>query len=318
MDSKKWVPFLLVIILIGGTGVGCTRQRFKGSPPASVAGTQQTESETPTIQSTDYPIASGTPSIPEMTGICPDFISGSVTFSPSGISPRTVVLWVGNTGGGPLVFWWHGAGGSAQNALIGLGRNVVSGITASGGVVASIEADPALSFGEWYLNTTDKKDDLLVADMVAACAVQENQIDPARIFVAGFSAGGKQAAQMAIRRSGYVAAVVVYSGGLFPSQLDPYPPYQDTANKFPSLVFWGGQSDVVLTDNTQAAHTYYNFVSENGNFTIMCDHNGGHTIPPEGQAAAWRFFQDHPWGITPEPYLTGMPSEIPGYCVPNL
>jgi hypothetical protein len=99
--------------------------------------------------------------------------------------------------------------------------------------------------------------------------------------------------------------------------LDPYPPYENPDNCFPSLVFWGGPTDVVVTDNVQAAQDYYDFVSQNGNFTIMCDHNGGHTIPPEGPAATWRFFQDHPWGISPEPYSNGMPPEIPGYCITN-
>lgn len=180
----------------------------------------------------------------------------------------------------------------------------------------AIESDPAAE-GEWFLNTTDRQDDLLVADLALACAVQELQVDVSHIHVAGFSAGGKQAAQMAIRRSSYVASVVLYSGGLFPHQLDPYPPFEEMDNKFASIVFWGGPSDVVVTDNVQAAWAYYDFVSGNGNFTIMCDHNRGHTVPPEGQAAAWRFFQDHPWDVSPEPYLSGMPPEVPGYCTSN-
>jgi predicted esterase len=258
-----------------------------------------------------------TPDIPEVNDACPDFQDGPVTFSPVGIPPRQVFLWIGSTGGGPLVFWWHGAGGLARNAPDGLGTEVISEITAQGGVVASIESDPSLSFGEWYLNTTDRQDDLIVADLVVACAVQQRHIDVYRIHVVGFSAGGKQAAQMAIRRSGYVASVVLYSGGLFPHQLNPYPPYEDPGNRFPSLVFWGGPSDVVIADNTKAADDYYDFLSRNGNFTVMCDHNGGHIIPPEGPAAAWRFFQDHPWDISPEPYQTEMPSEIPDYCIAN-
>jgi predicted esterase len=215
-----------------------------------------------------------------------------------------------------VVFWWHGLGGKVENVLVGIGQDIIDEITAQGGVVFSIESDPTAE-GEWFLNTTNRQDDLLVADLAIACAVQELHVNVTRIHVAGFSAGGKQAAQMAIRRSSYVASVVLYSGGLFPNQLDPYPPYEDQDNRFPSLVFWGGPSDIVVTDNVQAARAYYDFVSLNGNFTIMCDHNRGHTIPPEGQAAAWRFFQDHPWGVSPEPYLDGMPSEIPNYCTPN-
>ncbi len=314
---NKKLYFVAALILLVFISISCNfSQRVTTSQTPVPATASATGSPVESVVPSQT-VAASQPQIPPATGPCPEFRNGWVTFSLAGVSPRQVYLWVGNTGGGPLVFWWHGAGGSAQNASVGIGPDVVSEITAQGGVVASIEADPALSFGEWYLNTTDRQDDLIVADMVVACAVQEKQVDVTRIHVAGFSAGGKQAAQMAIRRSSYVASVVIYSGGLFPESIVPHPPYEYPDNRFPSLVFWGGPSDVVLVDNVQAAQDYYDFVSLNGNFTLMCDHNGGHTIPPEGQAAAWRFFQDHPWGVSPEPYLNGMPPEIPNYCIAN-
>src|SRR4051812_39665265 len=52
--------------------------------------------------------------IPTPTGACPDFTSGKNTFSPAGIAPRDVLLWFSDAAGttpGPLVFFWHGAGG---------------------------------------------------------------------------------------------------------------------------------------------------------------------------------------------------------------
>jgi len=315
MNRKLYFVAALFLLVFISIGCNFSRRVTTGQTPvpatASATGSP-VESVVPSQTGT-----TGQPQIPSATGPCPEFENGWVIFSPVGVSPRQVFLWIGDTGGGPLVFWWHGAGGSAQNASVGIGPDIISEITAQGGVVASIEADPSLSFGEWYLNTTDRQDDLIVADLVVACAIQEKQIDVTRIHVVGFSAGGKQAAQMAIRRSGYVASVVIYSGGLFPESIVPHPPYEEPDNQFPSLVFWGGPSDVVLVDNVQAAQDYYDFISINGNFTIMCDHNGGHTIPPEGQAAAWRFFQDHPWGASPEPYLNGMPPEIPDYCTVN-
>jgi hypothetical protein len=119
-------------------------------------------------------------------------------------------------------------------------------------VVISIESDPSAA-GEWFLNTTDRQDDLLVADLAIACAVDEMNIGISHIHVAGFFAGGKQAAQIAIRRSNYVASVVIYSGGLFLNQVVPYPPYEDPVNKFPSMVFWGSPSDIVIANNELAA-----------------------------------------------------------------
>ena len=304
----KKVRFILIFLLLMACRLG---SKFTPSPTPFPP---ETQPPTSTVPDPTTPVIGILPIFPENSAPCPEFKNGWVAFSPDSLPSRQVYLWVGDKGGGPLVFFWHGAGGSAENARVGLGPLVIEEITAQGGVVASIEADPALSFGEWYLNTTDKLDDLQVADMVVACAVKVKNIDINRIHVAGFSAGGKQAAQMAIRRSNYVASVVLYSGGLFPLQLNPYPPYQNLGNKFASMVFWGGPSDVVLTDNVIAARDYATFVSANGNPVIMCDHNLGHTIPPEGQASAWRFFQDHPWGVSPEPWSSALPVDIPAYC----
>jgi predicted esterase len=302
----------------GNTGTTPVSSPPPGSPSPTItppATSNPTQSASPQLATGTQQVSA--PEIPPANAPCPDLVNGAVTFSPDGIASRLVYLWVGSGSGGPLVFWWHGAGGQAQNAPTGLGESVVSAITAQGGVVASIEADPEMGMAEWYLNVFVREDDLLVADLVTACAVQQKNIDVTHIHVVGFSAGGKQAAQMAIRRSAYVASVVLYSGGLFPHQLNPYPPYENPQNRFPSMVFWGGPSDVVVADNTRAAQDYYDFVSLNGNFTLMCNHNGGHIIPAAAPAAAWRFFQDHPWGVFPEPYLTEIPVEIPSYCVAN-
>ncbi len=321
--KKKWytIASLLLVILLS-LSCNFSRRITTGQTLVPTTGLVTTSA---TAYATESPVESAVPSqtatpsqprIPPASGPCPEFKNGFVTFSPEGISPRSVFLRIGSKGGGPVVFWWHGMGGKAENVLIGLGQDEISEITAQGGVVISFESDPAAE-GEWFLNTTDRQDDLLVADLALACAVQEKQVDITHIHVAGFSAGGKQAAQMAIRRSSYVASVVLYSGGLFPETMVPHPPYEDPGNQFPSLVFWGGPGDIVVANNELAAHDYYDFVSSNGNLAIMCNHGRGHTIPPDGPAAAWRFFQDHPWGISPEPYLKGVPPEIPNYCLVN-
>ena len=329
MEKKLLIVTIVFFFVFIAVGCAFSRRIPSGQTPVpAMASSTVTpaESYVPTMaSSTVTPTESYVPSqtaiiiephIPPATGPCPEFKNGFVKFSPAGVSDRSVYLKIGRKRGGPTVFWWHGFGGKAENVLVGLGQEVISDIISQGGVVVSIESDPAAA-GEWFLNTSDQQDDLLVADLVIACAVQEMQVDVTRIHVAGFSAGGKQAAQMAIRRSNYVASVVLYSGGLFPTQLDPYPPYGDSGNKFSSMVFWGGPSDVVIADNTQAAHAYNDFVSRNGNFVLMCNHNGGHTIPTEGPTAAWRFFQNHPWGISQEPYLIVLPPEIPSYCITN-
>jgi predicted esterase len=313
IKQELCVSFIILLILLSEA---CNFSRRVPNGPTPVSATVSSTESPVEVATPSQTVSSNQPQIPPATGPCPEFKNGFVPFSPAGISFRWVYLQIGGRGGGPVVFWWHGLGGKAENVLVGLGQVIISEIVAQGGVVISIESDLS-AIGEWFLNTTDQQDDLLVADLVVACAVKEMQIDISHIHVAGFSAGGKQAAQMAIRRSNYVASVVLYSGGLFPNQLDPYPLYQDPGNKLPSMVFWGGPSDVVVANNELAALDYYNFVSRKGNFVLMCNHNGGHTIPPEGPQAAWRFFEDHPWGVSPEPYDKEKPPEIPDYCTEN-
>jgi predicted esterase len=309
--QKQYVSFVILLVTLSAACNFSRKITSVQTPVPTTASSSELAAES-VVPSQSSPLSQ--PHIPLATGTCPEFKNGFVTFSPEGITARKVFLQIGGKGGGPVVFWWHGLGGRAENVVAGLGQDVISEIAAQGGVVISIESDPSAE-GEWFLNTTNRLDDLLVADFAIACAAQELQIDIVHIHVAGFSAGGKQAAQMAIRRSSYVASVVLYSGGLFPNQLDPYPPYEDPNNKFPSMVFWGGPSDIVIANNEQAAQDYYGFVSRNGNFTLMCNHNGGHIVPADGPDAAWRFFQDHPWGASPEPYGKEIPSEIPDYCV---
>jgi hypothetical protein len=71
-----------------------------------------------------------------------------------------------------------------------------------------------------------------------------------------------------------------------------------------------------LLINFQSTSTSYRTaLRNNGNYTVICNHGGGHTIPSAGAAAAWRFFQDHPFGTQPSPYIaSGLPTALPSYC----
>jgi poly(3-hydroxybutyrate) depolymerase len=239
-------------------------------------------------------------------------VSGSVTFSPAGIAPRAVKLWVGAGGGGPIVFYWHGTGSSPDEAAYGLGPAAIAAITASGGVVAAPTHDANAGQWPWYLVSGTQLDDLLLADEVLACAVEKKQIDTLRIHVAGMSAGGLMTAQMSLRRSSYVASAAPYSGGII-AGLNP--PNENPANKLSALIFWGGTSDVVVISFQDASMAYSDLLRHNGSSTILCNHGGGHTIPQTGVPAVWRFFQDHPFGTSPSPYVAaGLPSVFPSYC----
>jgi predicted esterase len=250
--------------------------------------------------------------LPSVTGACPTIADGQATFAPAGIAPRKVILSAGadaSVKGGPLVFFWHGAGGDPTEATSALGVAIAE-IKSMGGVVAAPYHDPASGELPWFLSIGGtREDDLRVADEVVACAIQQRGVDVRRIHSVGFSAGAMNTAQFALRRSGYVASIVMYSGALI-DQPDP----QDEANRYPAMLFFGGPNDQVGVNFDDATHAYHDYLTDQGHFSFLCDHNRGHTVPNDGRASAWQFIKDHPFGASPEPYASALPSGFPTYC----
>jgi poly(3-hydroxybutyrate) depolymerase len=242
-------------------------------------------------------------------------VAGDVTFAPAGIAPRTVRIWIGPaaaTRDGPLVFYWHGTGSSPSEAAYGLGQAVIDEITAAGGIVAAPYSDPAAGTFPWFLTTSrSRMDDLQVADEVLACARQSVGVDVRRIHAVGMSAGGLQTTQMSYRRSGYLASVVTYSGGL----LSAYgaPARQDPSNRFAALIFDGGAEDVVVISFQQASEAYWGELAGHQHFAAICDHGRGHAIPTDARTSVRDFFAAHPYGAT-SPYSGGLPATFPSYC----
>jgi predicted esterase len=249
--------------------------------------------------------------LPKAAGNCPSFAAGKAIFSPSGIEPRDVLLFGGTaTMAGPLVFFWHGAGGDPSEATAALGAQVIDAITAAGGIVAAPYHDPKAGQLPWYLTTgAGQQDDLLVADEVVACALAANRIDVRRIHSIGFSAGALHTVQLSYRRSGYIASVVPYSGGKF-GNVAP----QEEHNKFAAMIFHGGAKDQVLLNFKEQSEAYWADLKERGHFAFICDHGKGHTVPFAARASAWQFLQDHPFGTSPSPYAGQLPPGVPDYC----
>ncbi|MFO0762824.1 MAG: hypothetical protein U0359_40680 [Byssovorax sp.] len=249
--------------------------------------------------------------IPKPTGTCPEFVTGKASVTFKGKS-RDIEIWAtdaAKTLDGPLVFFWHGAGGSPKEASYALGK-AVAAINALGGVVVAPYHDPAAGQLPWYLCLGgDVEDDLLVADEVLGCAIEKVGIDKRHIHSVGFSAGAMNTEQFAARRSGYLASIVAYSGARL-----GVPPVQDESNKYPAMLFYGGPSDQVIINFATATKSYYDDLTMEGHFAFTCNHNKGHTVPTDGRDAAWQFLQDHPFGVSPEPYEKGLPMGFPSYC----
>jgi poly(3-hydroxybutyrate) depolymerase len=254
-------------------------------------------------------MTSGDPVIPQVTADCPSFQSGSFSFQ--GLSGEMEVGAMGGTPG-PLLFYWHGTGGSAggfRSPFAGIGSGNIQKITSQGGIIFAVQG--ATGSGDATCSGTAVFDgDFSVIDQVVACAVRDHNIDPRRIYATGCSAGGLQSGCMAARRQGYVAAVAPNSGGVvFPMPFDGAMPVPA------SMTMHGGTGDNVGINFGDSSRTFNDAVTGAGGFAVDCNHMSGHCgAPGDLYDAAIDFLLAHPYGVDPEPYASGLPAGVPGYC----
>jgi poly(3-hydroxybutyrate) depolymerase len=181
-------------------------------------------------------------------------------------------------------------------------------IMGEGGVVASFSTSTGMGTNTgdavWYTG------DFAMADQILACAVQQLNIDTRRIYSAGCSAGGLQTGAMVYSRSSYLAAGMPNSGGI----VFAFP--MDDPSHVPSLITThGGTSDNVGVSFAQTSATEDNDIASKGGYVVDCNHGGGHCQAPANDIAAqWQFCKDHPFGVSPNPYASGLPASFPSYC----
>jgi poly(3-hydroxybutyrate) depolymerase len=244
------------------------------------------------------------PIIPEVSGECPMFESGR--FTMMGASVQFLAQKKAEAGG-YLVFYWHGTGSSPLEGSMFAG---MQDITSKGGLVVGFGSHAA--GGDCSGTGTHSIGDFEVADQIVACGVKNFGIDPKRIYATGCSAGGLQSGCMGINRSNYMAGVVPNSGGATIG----YGPLQDPT-RLPATMTMHGRpgGDVVIVDFSQTSEGYDNYMLEKGaSIVINCNHGGGHCGAGAVQASAWQFMQDHPFGIRPSPYESGLPSGFHESC----
>jgi poly(3-hydroxybutyrate) depolymerase len=241
-----------------------------------------------------------------MMGDCPEFRNGTIMAA----GHRGVSLSVGEGGkSGPVLFYWHGTGSSAAESTGWAGN---SEIVSMGGIVASFNGSQSAGGGMDCSGTgAHNMSDFLATDLIVACGVASKQIDPARVYSTGCSAGGLQAGCMAMVRSSYVAAVAPNSGGVvFPL------PWQD-ANSPAIFTMHGGAADVVIVTFSETSASLDMAAKSHGSFVVNCNHGGGHCLAPASlEAAAWQFMKDHPFGASKmSPWMAGLPSGTPSSCM---
>jgi poly(3-hydroxybutyrate) depolymerase len=206
----------------------------------------------------------------------------------------------------PMLVYWHGTGSISEEYTI-MAAPVMNGVTAAGGIIVSFQGTTG---GDLTSGTSIfGEGDLTLVDQLVACAVRDHNVDPRRIYTMGCSGGGLFSTAMAALRSQYVAAVAPNSGG-------EAAPVAFRNEHTPALMTVHGQSgsDVVIVDFSETSTTADRAFKARGGFVIDCDTGGGHCGGASLAGDVWRFFQAHPFGVSPEPWASGLPTGFSSQC----
>jgi poly(3-hydroxybutyrate) depolymerase len=255
----------------------------------------------------------GTAALAEVSaGGCPDDFAdgGTVTMTANG-EERTVKLILPEDGaeGAPVVFVWHPLGGTASMMVRYLGLNDLADQL---GVVFVVPDALESNLFEWdFWNGADN--DVTLYDDLRTCLSTELAVDLSRVSTTGMSAGGLWSSWLGVHRADTLATVLAMSGGA-----DPVWEYETPPSQYPALLMYGGEIDTwggggVEVDFGEATLNYAAELYADGHFVVLCDHGGGHTIPPEGMDVSAAWLPVHQYG-KPSPFVDGDLSGLPDYC----
>jgi len=209
-----------------------------------------------------------------------------------------------NPSGAPVIFLWHWLGGNADQIVEWAGFD---GFPDSEGVILIAPETRGLQF-EW--DTFDGADtpDLLMFDDLLSCLSQQYSVDMNRIYASGMSAGGLWTVTLTNHRAQWLAASAPLSGGA--TSVDWAP-----EEAIPMLLTWGGPTDLYGSFSFDDAQ--YDLIDQTdsaGQFTVKCEHDDGHILPPGGVDYVWEFFEAHPKDIDAEPWADALPDTLPEWC----
>jgi poly(3-hydroxybutyrate) depolymerase len=259
------------------------------------SGTTGDESTTATTEATTGPPPNGTPGC----GMDPSSVSSPIevdgtdrTFIlrlPSNYDPNTPT---------PLVFAWHGLGGSAAGAQLYFGIDAQIGDAA---IIAYPDALPLESMGGstgWELEESGR--DVAFFDAMVDTLTEGLCIDSERIFSTGHSFGGYMSNTLGCFRSDVLRAIAPVAGG---------GPFGSCNGSVAAWLTHGEADSVVPLSQGEGSRDHW--LSANGcqstteptapagceayegcgeDTVIWCPHPGGHEWPSFAPEAIWGFF----------------------------
>jgi polyhydroxybutyrate depolymerase len=186
---------------------------------------------------------------------------GGATTAPStptrsvvvnGVS-RTYTLHLPSTfqrNSGALVIALHGAGGNGSSFESQTGFSETADRYGFAVVYPDGLLNPRAGFTDWQHYGSDFADDIGFLRQLIAAASGELQPDGRRIFVTGFSDGGRLAHRAGVELSDQIAAIAVVGGSLFDSgPAPPIPPVRAAA----SVLILQGDADAYCGTTTDAS-----------------------------------------------------------------
>ncbi len=209
-----------------------------------------------------------------------------------------------------LLFMWHGLGDNKNNFGKAMGAQFHA--NELNVYVAVPQGAGSITGWGWTSDNTALADATFFDDMLN-CLDDTFDYDNTRVYTTGFSAGALWSSYLVVKRSTFLAAAVLWSGGTGPKVYT----YKRPKRKVPVLLNWGGTGDqagVFVNFDVTTKDMIKNLVKD-GHVVLSCNHNGGHTIPPGGPNYGMAYLKKHSWDtLTDSFYKGGDLTGFPNYC----
>jgi predicted esterase len=254
----------------------------------------------------------------EPSGDCAELAaSGSWTMTSSGIERTGLVYLPAEPEPGMgLLYAWHGLGVTGSQIA---GWMDADELAEAHNVAVIVPSAMASEPFEWQFLNEDATDDLILFDDLRTCmAEQFDELDLARVYSNGMSAGGLWTTFLSLRRADSLAAISVMSGGT-----EPLVYYQTPSYAFPAQLMWGGETDswgtgMSTVDFNETMVAFRDELLADEHTVVECVHDLGHSVPSDGFDAMAAFLFPHVFGET-SPHADGDLRELPAWCaVPAL
>jgi len=242
---------------------------------------------------------------------CPTLKAGSNFGFKSGGLNRSMEIqlplnYSADSGPRPLVFAWHGFGGTARRLLAGslsrtaLTKNVIL-------VVPQATVQGGKSRFDAF-NQAPQNPDIAFFDDLITCANKDFNVDLDRIYVTGMSNGAMMSGALLASRASKLAAAAPFSGSISLQ-------FVKANAKIPALVSWGGVTDFAYQQNfDKLAREMIQKLHDQGHFVVGCNHNSGHNMPVGAWQWALDFLLAHHRTTTASPFASDLGQTLPSYC----